>query len=84
MLDQQITVILSVSGFADGRSKTSPDSPLHPLAPCGRGQGEGSMCTVAKQHVRNSVSVEQIQDSEESLEVVLFPKLCDVSASAST
>ena len=44
--------ILSLrSGFAYGRSKTSPDS-------------EQIECTVARQHARNSESVEQIQDSE--------------------
>ena len=39
--------------FADGRRESSPDS-------------EQIEYTVAKQHVRNSVSVEQIQDSERS------------------
>ena len=42
------------SGFAYGRSETSSDS-------------EQIEHTVAKQHVRNSVSVEQIQDREQFL-----------------
>ena len=43
------------SGFADGRSVASPDS-------------EQIEHTVAMPQMRNSVSVEQIQDSEERAE----------------
>jgi len=50
----KISLSLRESGFADGRRETSPDS-------------EQIEHTVAKPQMRNSGSVEQIQDREEFL-----------------